>query len=73
MLVLTRKKGESLVIQESIRVRVVGISGGQVRLGIEAPANVRVLRGELILTTDSPPQTTRRKRPRVIRKRHCLP
>jgi hypothetical protein len=38
MLVLTRKLGESIAIDDHIKIRVVQIKGKQVRLGIEAPA-----------------------------------
>ena len=47
MLVLTRKNGESLRIGAGIRVTVVSTSGGQVRLGIEAPTRVPVFREEV--------------------------
>ena len=47
MLVLTRKSGESLRIGAGIRVTVVSTSGGQVRLGIEAPTRVPVFREEV--------------------------
>jgi carbon storage regulator len=47
MLVLTRKRDESLIIADSIVVTVVQIEGGQVRLGIDAPRHIRVLRREL--------------------------
>lgn len=44
MLVLTRRSGESIVIGNDVRVRVLGSSGSRVRLGIEAPIDVRILR-----------------------------
>jgi len=44
MLVLTRRAGESIVIDGDIRVRVLRASGSRVRLGIEAPADVRIVR-----------------------------
>jgi carbon storage regulator len=47
MLVLSRKFGECIQIGESIRVQVVGITGGRVKIGIEAPKSVGILRGEL--------------------------
>ena len=47
MLVLSRKVGESIVISESIRVTVVQTSNGRIRLGIDAPPEVIVLREEL--------------------------
>jgi len=47
MLVLSRKLGESIFISESIRVTVVACKNGKIRLGIEAPPEVRVIREEL--------------------------
>jgi len=47
MLVLTRKLGERIVIGDDIVVTVVAIGPGRVRLGIEAPPTVPVLRDEL--------------------------
>ena len=53
MLVLTRKLYESICIGDhSITVTVVGITPTQVKLGIEAPANVRVNRREVELRHD---------------------
>lgn len=48
MLVLQRKAGQAIQIGEDIRIVVLAVSGEQVRLGIEAPRHVRVLRDELI-------------------------
>jgi len=47
MLALTRKKGESIVVGDSIEVVVLGITGEQVRLGIIAPKNITVHRKEV--------------------------
>ena len=47
MLVLGRKPGEKLCIGNNISVTVLGIHGNVVKLGIEAPRDVRVLRSEL--------------------------
>jgi carbon storage regulator len=47
MLVLNRGIGERICIGDAIVLTVVGTSSGQVRLGIEAPPTVRVLREEL--------------------------
>ena len=47
MLVLSRKKGESVIIRENIVVTVVDIRGDKVRLGIEAPEDVPVHRREV--------------------------
>jgi carbon storage regulator len=48
MLVLTRKLMEKLYIGDNVCVTVVRLEGGQVRLGIEAPREVSVVRAELI-------------------------
>lgn len=47
MLVLSRRMGETLVIADNIRLTVLGVSGGQVRLGIEAPRDISVHREEI--------------------------
>ena len=47
MLVLTRKIGESIIINDDIEVKVLEVDGGSVRLGIEAPQKVRVFRKEI--------------------------
>ena len=46
MLILTRKVGETVLIGEDIRIMVVQIRGKQIRLGIEAPLDLLVLRTE---------------------------
>ena len=46
MLVLSRKVGESILISESIRVTVVQSNNGRIRLGIDAPPEIKVLREE---------------------------
>jgi len=47
MLVLSRKQNERIRVGDSVVVTIVRVSGDKVRIGIEAPANVRVLRDEL--------------------------
>jgi len=47
MLVLTRRIGESIIIGHNIKVMVTDIQGNQVRLGIEAPTEIPVHRGEI--------------------------
>ena len=47
MLILTRRVGETVVVGDSISVTVLGFKGSQVRLGIEAPADVSVHREEI--------------------------
>jgi carbon storage regulator len=48
MLVLSRKLNESIVIRDDVVVTVLDISGGKVRLGVEAPADVKIVRSELL-------------------------
>jgi len=48
MLVLTRKIGESIAIETGIHLTVVGVEGKNVRLGIDAPESVGILRSELL-------------------------
>lgn len=47
MLVLTRKKEETLHIGDDVTVTILKIKGNTVQIGVEAPRSVRVLRGEL--------------------------
>ena len=47
MLVLSRRRGEGVTIGPDVRIVVLGIKGGQVRLGIEAPPKVEVHRDEV--------------------------
>lgn len=47
MLVLSRKVGQEILIGENVRITVTKVSGNRVTLGIEAPDDVRILRGEL--------------------------
>lgn len=52
MLILTRKRNDSIRIGENIVVRVMRTSKGSVKIGIEAPDSVRIVRGELNDTGD---------------------
>ena len=47
MLVLSRKSGQTIRIGDGVTIRVTKIKGNRVTLGIEAPDNVRIVRGEL--------------------------
>ncbi|TMW72376.1 carbon storage regulator CsrA [Alteribacter natronophilus] len=47
MLVLSRKPGESIKIGDEIEVRIVETDGGQVKIGITAPADVEIHRKEV--------------------------
>ncbi len=49
MLVLTRKLGESIAIDDNIKITVVQIKGKQVRLGIQAPKDTKIHREEVYM------------------------
>lgn len=54
MLVLTRKPAEMIQIGDNIVIKVIKTAKGTVKIGIEAPDNVRVVRGELIDQSNAP-------------------
>lgn len=54
MLVLTRRAGQRIVIDDNIVVSVVSTKNGQVRLGIDAPPSVHIVREELQNTPPKP-------------------
>jgi carbon storage regulator len=47
MLILTRRVGEAVVIDEEVTVTVLGVKGNQVRIGVNAPKSVSVHREEI--------------------------
>ena len=49
MLVLTRKKDQTLVIGDHIEITVLDIQGDQIRLGVDAPKSIKIYRKELYL------------------------
>ena len=50
MLVLSRKSNETIKIGDDIEIRILEVKGDTVRIGIEAPKSVDILRGELVLS-----------------------
>lgn len=52
MLILNRKKGESLVINENIKVTIVDVSGEKVKIAVEAPKEIPILRTELVTAAE---------------------
>jgi len=53
MLVLSRKKNESIIIDDHITITVVEIRGGKVRLGIQAPKEIPIHRSEIYVAIQS--------------------
>lgn len=53
MLILQRKVGESLLIGEDVEISVLSVEAGRVRLAIEAPKSVSILRAELRSAADT--------------------
>jgi carbon storage regulator len=53
MLVLTRREGERIALGDDIVVTVVSIQGNKVRLGISAPDDILIRRGELLLDVEA--------------------
>lgn len=56
MLVLSRKAGEAIVLGGNITVYVLGVEGDRVKLGVDAPPEVLVLRSELLRSQYPPEQ-----------------
>lgn len=48
MLILSRREGDSILIGDGVRLVVLSVDRRGVRLGIEAPPDVRILRGEIV-------------------------
>src|SRR5262249_21120825 len=66
MLVLSRKIGEKVMIGDNIDIIITGVKGERVRIGIEAPPDVRVVRGELAQAPAPPPSPPRAKVYRIL-------
>ncbi len=49
MLILTRRTGETLMIGDDVKITVLGVKGGQVKIGIDAPREIAVHRKEIYL------------------------
>lgn len=52
MLILSRKKDESVIIGDEIKITILDISSNQIRLGIEAPKEINILREELLVAVE---------------------
>ena len=64
MLVLSRKQGEKIILGNGVTITMVSIKGNAVRLGIEAPEDVRILREELAWFRDQPAATFKNADPK---------
>lgn len=47
MLILTRKKDESIIIDGKIEIKIIEIEDGKIRIGIDAPRDIEIMRKEL--------------------------
>lgn len=56
MLVLTRKVHEAIVVARDVRIEIIGVDRGVVRLGITAPKEIRIDREEVLLREDDKEQ-----------------
>lgn len=71
MLVLSRKEGERIVIGDNITLVVSKVSGNRVTIGIEAPRDVKVARGELMLDIEVPAENEGASAPRIASNKPC--
>ncbi|MEG0017812.1 MAG: carbon storage regulator CsrA [Hydrogenoanaerobacterium sp.] len=67
MLVLSRKAGESVYIGDDIKITVVEFIGDKVKIGIEAPKSMTVLREELYQTLSTNKQATENVNSQLLR------
>ena len=68
MLVLTRKLGECIAIDDDIKIVVVQIKGRQVRLGIEAPRETKIHREEVFLAIQEQNRAAADSQPEQVKK-----
>lgn len=66
MLVLTRKKGQSLNIGDDVKIVLLEVSGDSVRIGIEAPPEVAIYRSEVY-------QTLQQENRRAVASKNMIP
>ncbi len=66
MLVVSRKTGEGIVISEEIRITVIEAGKDKVKIGIDAPKNVRIVREEIFATEKQNMQASRILSPDIM-------
>lgn len=57
MLVITRKIGESIIISDNVEVSVLEVAGDKVKLGINAPREIKIIRSELKIAKETNEQS----------------
>ena len=72
---MTRKQGESIAIDDDIKIIVVAVKGRQVRLGIEAPRDTRIHREEIYLAIQEQNKSAAESQIMPVKKvaKTCLP
>jgi carbon storage regulator len=68
MLVLTRKLGESIAIDDDVKIVVLQIKGRQVRLGIEAPRDTKIHREEVYIAIQEQNREAAESKPDEVKK-----
>lgn len=67
MLVLTRKAGEELLIGDDIVITVLEVSGDAIKIGIDAPKDVKILRREIVMqVADSNKESAAAAKPEAV-------
>lgn len=67
MLILSRKPGDSLMINDDVEIKVIEVNGDKVKIGVAAPKEVKILRKELSLTVESNKDSLTPTTPSVLR------
>ena len=67
MLVIRRRVGESLFIGDDIEIEVLDVCGGQIKIGIQAPRQIIILRSEVRLTAEANRLAARQATPAIMR------
>ena len=67
MLILSRKPGDSHMINDDVEIKVIEVNGDKVKIGVAAPKEVKILRKELSLTVESNKDSLTPTTPSVLR------
>ncbi len=67
MLILSRKIGEALLVNNDIQIKIIEVTGDKVKIGIDAPKNIKILRKELRQTMDSNKESSAAMTPAKLR------